>query len=166
MQVGIIADTHDNLEAVKEAVSRFQEHDVETIIHCGDVIAPPIIPFFEGFRLHVVLGNNDGEVAGLRSAIDNLTSGGICHGRFGVIELDGLRIAALHGERLDEVDACARSGAFDLVCHGHHHESRCEEIEGTQVVNPGGHFPTIPPEHRQIAILDTGSEAIEFHNLA
>lgn len=166
MQVGIISDTHDNVPAVERAVETFREADVEAILHCGDVIAPPVIPFFEGFEFHLVFGNNDGEEVGLRNAVANLDPTGHCHGRFGVIEFDGLRIAALHGERLDDVNRYAEDGGFDLVCFGHHHERSIEQVDGTTVVNPGAHFPTVPEEHRTVAILETSDGTVEHRSIA
>lgn len=165
MHVGIISDTHDNVHAVNRAIDAFHAHDVGSIIHCGDVIAPPVIPAFDGFEFHLVFGNNDGEAVGLRSAVAQLDPTGLCHGRFAVIEYDGVRIAALHGEDLDEVSRYAESGAFDLVCHGHHHEKRLEELPETLVLNPGAHFPLVPDEHRTIAIFDTNDLEIEFVNI-
>lgn len=166
MKVGIISDTHDNVAAVKAAVETFSRADVGPIVHCGDVIAPPVIPFFDGFEFHLVFGNNDGETVGLRSAVADLEPTGHCHGRFGIIEFDGVRIAALHGEDLDEVTQYAESGAFDLVCHGHHHETRLETVGDTTVLNPGAHFPTVPEAHQTVAILDTATHEIELQALA
>ena len=56
MRLGIVSDTYDNVAAIERATERFPE-EVETLIHCGDFIVPPVLPFFEGFTLHGVLGN-------------------------------------------------------------------------------------------------------------
>ncbi len=165
MNVGIISDTHDNVAAVEAAVETFSDAGVEAIVHCGDVIAPPVIPFYEGFEFHLVFGNNDGEEVGLRSAVADLSPSGHCHGRFAVIEFDGVRLAALHGEDLAEVNRYADSGAFDYVCYGHHHESRLDDREDTTFVNPGAHFPTVPAEHRTVAILDTASHQVTLERI-
>ena len=165
MRIGIIADTHDNVHAVEAAVDIFEQSAVDAIVHCGDVIAPPVIPLFDGVEFHLVLGNNDGEIVGLRSAIADLEPAGHCHGRFGVMEFDGLRLAALHGEDLADVDRYARSGAFDVVCYGHHHETRHEMVDGTTVINPGGHFPTVPDEHRRVVTVTTDDGSVDFHRV-
>lgn len=162
MLVGIISDTHDNVDAVERAMAVFDEAGVEAIVHCGDVIAPPVIPFFDGVEFHLVFGNNDGETVGLRSAVADLTPSGHCHGRFAVIEFDGVRLAVLHGEELDEVDRYVDSGSFDLVCYGHHHERRLDEMEETIVLNPGAHFPTVSEKDRTVAILDTDGPDIDL----
>ncbi|WP_122089639.1 metallophosphoesterase [Halalkalicoccus subterraneus] len=162
MRVGIIADTHDNVAAIERATDLFREQGIETLIHCGDFIAPPVLPFFEGFELHGVLGNNDGEVAGLESGFEAI--GGELHGRFADLELGGKRFAVLHGESKEEVEGYAESGEYDYVCYGHHHEREERTVGDTVVLNPGAHFPTVPEDHRSIAILDTEGD-VEFHRV-
>ncbi len=165
MHVGIVADTHDNVEAARAATDVFEEEGVEVIVHCGDFVAPPVIDAFEGFELHGVLGNNDGEISGLEAAFDALGTGSELHGRFADLEFDGLSMAVLHGESLAEVRALAAGETYDYVCYGHHHEREHETDGRTTVVNPGAHFPTVPADHRTVAILDTLSESVRFRSV-
>lgn len=163
MRVGIISDTHDNVAAVERATETFREQGIETLIHCGDFIAPPVIPFFEEFSLHGVLGNNDGEVEGLERAFEDID--GDLHGRFADLELGGARFGVLHGESKAEVEGYAESGEFDFVLYGHHHEREQREVGGTVVINPGAQFPTVPDEHRTVAIVDTDSGDVSFERV-
>lgn len=166
MHVGIVSDTHDNVDAAERAAGIFEADDVEVVVHCGDFVAPPTLPAFEGFELHGVLGNNDGEVAGLMAGFDALGNGSELHGRFADLAFDDCSIAVLHGESLAEVRAVAAAGRYDVVCYGHHHRRDRTEEGRTTLVNPGAHFPTIPDEHRTVAILDTRSGAVEFRSVA
>ena len=165
MNVGLIADTHDNTDAIQRATDLFTEEGVEVVVHCGDFVAPPVIPLFEGFELHGVLGNNDGEVSGLESAFASLGRGSELHNRFATLEFDGLSFAVLHGESRAEVDAIAASEAYDFVCYGHHHEREHREEGRTTLVNPGAQFPTVSDEHRTVAIVDTRSEGVRFRSV-
>ena len=68
MKIGILSDTHDDIDNVKEAIYRFKEQKVELIIHAGDFVFPGIIDEFKTSqnedwhpKLVGVLGNNDGE---------------------------------------------------------------------------------------------------------
>ncbi len=163
MKVGVISDTHDNVEAIERAAERFREAGVETLIHCGDFIAPPVLEFFEGFEFHGVLGNNDGEVAGLESGFESIE--GELHGRFAELEFGGKRFAVLHGESLEAVEEHAESGEYDYVCYGHHHEHERRAVGDTVVVNPGAHFPTVPEEHRTVAVVDTRTGEVTFERV-
>lgn len=166
MHIGLIADTHDNVTAVESAVEVFAAAGVEVVLHCGDYVAPLVIPYFDGFELHGVLGNNDGETRGLYAAFDALGGGSELHGRFADLEFDGLSFAVLHGESLAEVRALAAAETYDYVCYGHHHERELTETGRTTVLNPGAHFPTVPDDHRTVAILDTLSESVRFESIA
>ncbi|MFB6298898.1 MAG: metallophosphoesterase [Halobacteriales archaeon] len=166
MQLGIIADTHDNVTAAEAAVELFADHGVETIIHCGDFIAPPMLPIFEGFELHGVLGNNDGERDGLELFFDDLGNDSQLHGRYAELEFDGTRLFVLHGDQGKEtVEEYTAEGAYDYVLYGHFHEAEQRDVDGTTVINPGGHFPMVPTEHRSVVTLDTAEETVTFHGI-
>jgi putative phosphoesterase len=166
MRLGVISDTHDNVRAVERAVSVFEREGCDTLVHCGDFIAPPVLPFFEGFEVHGVLGNNDGELDGLEAGFRALGRESELHGRRADLAFDGTRVAVLHGESLDDVNDLAASGAYDLVCYGHHHEHDEHEVEGCTVLNPGAHFPTVPDEHRTFATYDTDTGTVTFHDVS
>jgi len=166
--IGVVSDTHDNVNAVESIVETFEDEGVDTVIHCGDYIAPPVLPFFDSdaFELHGVLGNNDGEVKGLNAAFDAIDAE--LHGRFADLNIEGARFAVLHGESKDEVEALAESDAYDYVLYGHYHVKKKRNVGGTTVLNPGAHFPTVPDEHRTVALVDTekeGTDSVRFERV-
>ena len=63
MRIGIISDTHDDIENVQKAIEIFNTEKVQYVIHAGDYIFPGIIVEFKKLnaKLIGVLGNNDGE---------------------------------------------------------------------------------------------------------
>ncbi|MHC1592429.1 MAG: metallophosphoesterase family protein, partial [Candidatus Helarchaeales archaeon] len=74
-KIGIMSDSHDNIEAVKKAVKIFNEHDVMQVLHAGDIISPFVS--FLAFKdlkceFHAVFGNNDGERTGLVKQFENI----------------------------------------------------------------------------------------------
>ncbi|WP_247730454.1 metallophosphoesterase [Halovivax limisalsi] len=165
MHVGIISDTHDDVEAAQRARTVFEHDGVEVVIHCGDYVAPPTLSAFEGVEVHGVLGNNDGEIGGLHAAFDALGEGSELHGRFAELTFDGVSFAVLHGESTAEVDAIAASETYDVVCYGHHHEREHREVGRTVVLNPGAHYGRVPPDHRTVAVVDTETEAVGFREV-
>jgi putative phosphoesterase len=163
--IGVVSDTHDNVSAVKDIVEAFEDEGVDTVLHSGDYIAPPVLRFFDtdAFELHGVLGNNDGEVDGLKAAFDSMDAE--LHGRFADLTLEGARFAVLHGEDKEEVEEYAESDEYDYVLYGHYHVKEKRDVDGTTVLNPGAHFPTVPDEQRTVALVDTekeGTEAVRF----
>ena len=163
MQIGIISDTHDNVPAVDEAMDAFESRGVDAVIHCGDFIAPPVIPHLDrdGIDVHAVRGNNDGEREGLVAAFDAL-AGGTLHGRFAELTFDDRDFAVLHGEEKPLIESLAASGEYDYVVHGHWHVREERAVDDTVVVNPGAQFPTVPQENRTIAVIETDGDTVEF----
>jgi len=163
MLVGIVADTHDNLDLVEAAVETFEERDVETVVHCGDIVAPfSAAPFDSDFAFHAVRGNNDGEWA-LQSAIDEF---GTYHGEMAELTLDGTELGVYHGTSEAIVEALVASANYDYVLHGHTHERTHEVFEGTVQINPGGIAFAGAPEPFSVAVLDTETGEVEFEELA
>ncbi|WP_049929017.1 YfcE family phosphodiesterase [Halopiger goleimassiliensis] len=165
MNIGIVSDTHDNVDAIERAVEIFEEEGVEVVVHCGDFVAPLMIDYFGDFELHGVLGNNDGDVANLQAAFDALGGESELHGRFASLEFDGLSFAVLHGEHEEEVEAIAAGETYDFVCYGHHHQRELAEEGRTTVINPGAHVLARSDDDRTVAIVDTLSESVRFRSV-
>lgn len=164
MELGIVSDTHDDLDVVAAAVDLFDGH-VDAVVHCGDFVAPfAALPFDADFDFYAVRGNNDGEW-GLAETVDGF---GTYFGEFGSIEMDDVEIAIYHGTSLALVEALVESGLYDYVLHGHTHQRAHEAADGTIRLNPGG----VPIEADSDAeppagiVLDTDSGEVEFHDLA
>jgi len=110
MKLGIVADTHDNLDVIQEAVDLFSG-EVDAVIHCGDIVAPfSVTPFDAEFDFYAVRGNNDGEWA-LKDTVRNF---GAYLGEMGELSLGGARVAIYHGTNNKIVDALVDCGTYDL----------------------------------------------------
>jgi len=167
MQIGIVSDTHDNLDLVDRAVDFLESEGVARVIHCGDIVAPfSATPFdSDNFEFYAVRGNNDGEWA-LSKTVDEF---GTYMGDCGRLTVDGVSIAVYHGTNKLLREALVDSGEYDYVLHGHTHERTLEARNGTVRVNPGGLPIPGSDDTFHVATLDTeqsGTEAITHHELA
>ncbi len=151
MQIGIISDTHGDLNTTQKAVRMFESLEVDEVIHCGDLCDPPVVSLFSAWPTHFVFGNMDDQVM-LRGAIE--TSGQTCHERFGQVQREGRRIAFLHGDDGRLLRETIRRGSWDLVCHGHTHVAVQYVEESTLVINPGAIWRTGLPS---VAVVDLPS---------
>jgi putative phosphoesterase len=162
MHVGVVSDTHDNLDLADSAAELFDERGVEAVIHCGDVVAPfTATPFDRGFEFYAVRGNNDGEWA-LSSAIEEF---GTYLGEMGELTLGGAEFAVYHGTAEPIVEALVACGEYDYVCRGHTHERVIEERSGTVHLNPGGLPIEGADDEYHVATVDTGTGAVEHHRI-
>jgi len=162
MNVGIVSDTHDNADKVEAAVAVFEDAGVETVVHCGDFVAPfSVTPFAGDWEFYAVRGNNDGEWA-VDATVEEF---GTYLGEMGELTLDGREIAVYHGTSGAIVDALVECGTYDYVFHGHTHEAGTEQYEGTVRVNPGGISIPPAPSPFSVATLETESGELDFHEL-
>jgi putative phosphoesterase len=138
MLIGIISDTHDNLPAIEKAVNRLNDERVNLVLHAGDYVAPFVIQKFKALnaKLVGVFGNNDGDHELLKKRFGETDNCEI-RGRFAEINAEGFRIALLHGDETELLDALVNSQGFDAVVNGHFHVTGVRKQGKTLVLNPG-----------------------------
>lgn len=138
MLIGIISDTHDNLQQIEKAINYFNKAKAELVLHAGDYCAPFTIPKFKHLncKLIGVFGNNDGDHELLKTRFKE-TQNCEQHGRFAQIDADGYKIALLHGDEPELLFALIGSQSFNAVVHGHSHNKGIEQRGNTLIINPG-----------------------------
>ncbi|MFB6175194.1 MAG: metallophosphoesterase [Candidatus Nanohalobium sp.] len=161
MKLGIVSDTHDNIELAEEAVNFFEKQECEVVIHCGDMVAPFTAELFDAeFEFHAVRGNNDGEW-NLKSTVNQF---GEFYNNIAELEVEGLKICVYHGTEEEIVEGLVGKD-YDFVFRGHTHEKKVAEHSGTVEVNPGGiRFPD-QEERFHVATMDTENRELEFHRI-
>ncbi len=135
MKILVISDTHDNLLAIKKFLEKIKNEKINYILHAGDIVAPFTLKLFNGFKFIGVYGNNDGERNLLRETAKSL--GFKLEKDFEVIELEGRKIALIHGTERQIVDALIKSQLYDVVISGHTHKVEQQKIGKTLAINPG-----------------------------
>ncbi|HET8685349.1 MAG TPA: metallophosphoesterase [Methanosarcina sp.] len=162
--IGIISDSHDNMNALRKAVEFFNDRGVKTVLHAGDIISPFTARAFQELKpkLYFVFGNNDGDKLTLTKRLEEI--GAVSCGYFGDLTIDGLHIALLHGTNESLVKALARSGEFDVVVRGHTHEPGVKIIEGVTVINPGESSGVLSGRST-VAVLEIANLNVEITQL-
>ena len=119
MLIGVVADTHDNLAKLRQALLQFKSAGVELVLHAGDMVSPFVaVPFQEaGLRVIGVFGNNDGDKLYLRERFSGV---GELHFGPHELELSGRRVVLMHEPRA--LEALIASGKYDLIVYGHTHK--------------------------------------------
>ena len=142
MKICIVSDSHDRSDALAQAVREGAADGAEAVIHCGDVIGTQTLgaAMSVGLPLHVIHGNNLGDLMSLNRWARE--SGGLLqyHGADARLDLDGRRIFVVHYPEYGYAMAC--TGDWDLVCCGHSHVAAVERVDNvkqgrTWFVNPG-----------------------------
>jgi uncharacterized protein len=134
MRIAILSDTHSRHATIETALQLVEQAQVELILHCGDIEDSEAVWHFPG-RTHFVFGNCDTERASIRQAVYGI--GATLHEPFGHLELDGVKIAWLHGDDRRLMDQVEQSEEFDYLFYGHTHVADERRTGRTRVINPG-----------------------------
>jgi putative phosphoesterase len=171
MVLGILSDIHDNIWKLAAALEALRTADV--VLCCGDLCSPFIVhQLGRGFGkpIHVVFGNNDGDLYRITANARNYPHI-LLHGELFRGEFDGKAVAMVHYD--SQARPIAASGAFDLVAFGHNHAHEISTLGRTLAVNPGaimgakfaadGTAIEVPSTY---AVYDTAAHAATCHELA
>jgi hypothetical protein len=164
MKVGVIADTHDHLDAIRRAVDIFYEEGVEVLIHAGDFVAPFTEQPFRMLNAPLVgiFGNNDGDKLLLKEKYRENGVGELYEDPH-ELELATKKIIVTHRPMI--VKALVASGVYDVVVYGHTHRAIIEREsdnsrdrgERTWIINPGECCGYIT-KRKTVALLDLENE--------
>jgi len=161
MLLGVMADTHDRLPLIDEAVARLNESRVELVFHAGDFIAPFVVPHYKPLRASLigVYGNNDAEREVLKRSFSELKAQ--IRGRFAEVDIGKMKIAMTHGEEDELLRSLIDAESYDVVVHGHTHEVNTYRKGKTLVINPGETCGYLTGEST-IALLRTETLDVEI----
>ena len=144
MHIAIVADSHDHLDMIRQAVDLARDRACETILVLGDLCSPFAMAAFKPFpgRIYGVYGNNDGDRIRLDRAAALIGADFSPDPR--ALELGGKRFFMMHEPYL--VEEAALSGRYDYVLYGHLHQA--EDRRAQRLAAWGrrgdGHVPPEP----------------------
>lgn len=142
MKICIVSDSHDNRFLLQTAVMDAKARGAESVLHCGDVVAPTTLRILNpiGLPVHVIHGNNTGDMFSMSRLSNNDDSVVKYYGQDAGINLADKKIFMVHYPHYAE--AMATTGDWDIVMCGHDHKASIKEIknikgEMTLFINPG-----------------------------
>lgn len=177
MRIGVISDTHGNINAFRRALELFG--DVDMIVHAGDVLyhpprlgcsdgydIPAFVEVLNGLDVPVVMaqGNCDPQVYEELLEMPSQSP-------FAYVTRDDVRIVANHGHLLTReamIDLGRRYKA-DYFISGHTHVPVLDDVGGLVLMNPGS--PAIPKYERDGRLIpsvglitDIGASVIDLES--
>jgi len=136
VKIAVMADSHDNCDALARALSLASRRGVQHVIHLGDVISAFTSRVFKahfGGEITILFGNNDGDRVALMEKFSPLGA------RFfhppTTIQVGGIVIAAMHEPLFPEF--LSASKRFQAIMWGHTHQLEIKEMDGVLALNPG-----------------------------
>ncbi len=156
MKIGILSDTHNNIELTQKAVEIFREAKAELVLHAGDITSPKMLGLFEGLNVRFAQGNGDIDSEALNAESARLGFGPI--EECAVLTADGKKIVLFHGNNIPLFRQSVASGEYDYVVKGHTHIFENYLSGNTRVINPGALYGA---EEFSVAVLDTATGKVE-----
>ena len=134
MKIGIMADTHDNLNNIKKAVEVFNQEKIDLLLHSGDFVSPFTARELKYIRCSLVgvFGNNDGDRLFL---LDQFQKIGSIYPEPYKATLEGKNIILFH--KNDVIKELAKSQCYDVIIYGHNHQTEVKRVGKTLIINPG-----------------------------
>ena len=162
MLIGVISDTHDNMPMIEKAIKKLNEEKVDLVLHAGDYVSPFVIPKFKALnaKLIGVFGNNDGDHEFLKKRFSETENCEI-RGRFAEIDANGFKIALLHGDETELLNALINCEGFDVVITGHVHSVGVRKKGKILIVNSGEVCGYLSGKST-LALLDTEKRAAKI----
>jgi uncharacterized protein len=162
MLIGLMADSHDRVPAIRELLERMAERGVGMVLHAGDYCSPfSLAPFHElNIAVAGVFGRNDGDHEGLKAyAAKGMTE---LFESPHSMQVGDRRILVVH----DQGEVAERSlEAHEIIVHGFTHRAELTELAGGAIIiNPGeacGWLYGTP----SAAILDLETKHVDFISL-
>ena len=136
MQIGIVSDTHNNLNNIDKIISLFNEEKVSLVIHTGDIASAKSLEKFSKLdsKLVGVYGNNDRKEKGIKEIAES--NDFTFQEPPKTLSLCNKNIAIFHEP--DSIDSyLLKNEDIDIVIHGHTHRYRNETKNGILFFNPG-----------------------------
>lgn len=144
MLVGVVSDSHDNLQLLRRVLTELLSHRVQLVFHLGDFISPFTVRLIREIIGEITLigikGNNDGDIYQLLQLFTQYKW--TFKAEPSVISVNDKRILIVHGysgveETIKLINAWASSLNVDAILYGHTHKVDLRKVNGKLILNPG-----------------------------
>ena len=159
MKIGLTGDTHNNLKNVAKICDIFNSHDLDFVIHTGDISLPKTLKAFDLLNapLKGVFGNNDqGDKESLLKVCEE--KGFLFEEKLKIRMSDKNFLFAIHDPN-DIEDDFYKKG--NIIVHGHTHRFRDEVYKETHIFNPG-ECAGMMKGMNKIGIIETEDPSMEI----
>jgi predicted phosphodiesterase len=136
VRVGIVADTYDNRDGLRQLLDRLLVGGARWLFHCGGLGSASLVDLLKPWRLYMVAGERERDRAAIEAALQRNRLQALLSTEL-TVTLEGARIGLCRGDNLALVNRWAKSGDFDYIFHGHTLRRRDEMVGRTRVINPG-----------------------------
>ncbi len=137
MKIAVFSDSHDNIDALKNALEVVKKLDITQGIHLGDFSSPPAMELIAqaGIPWTCVWGNIDYDKIALYTIAKPYNTIDVSDGDFREVTIADRSLFLTHYPEIARL--AALSGKYDAMFHGHTHRAAQEILGNTLLANPG-----------------------------
>ena len=150
MKIGVISDTHLNVSDDRlEKIVEDYFHDVDLILHAGDIVDLDVLDVFKDKKVYAVSGNMDHD--SVKEVFPEKR----------ILEIEGRRIGLIHGWGSPfglEEKVIREFENVECIVYGHTHRAMNEVRDGILLFNPGSPTDRRFAKHNSVGILAVEEE--------
>ncbi len=136
VKVGIVSDTYDNREGLRQLLDRFLVGGAHWLFHCGGLGSVNLVELLKPWQIYIVAGEKERERQAIEVALQKARLQATLPPSL-TATLEGFRIGLCRGDDMLLVNRWAKSGDFDYIFYGHTLRRVDNVIGKTRVINPG-----------------------------
>jgi putative phosphoesterase len=136
VRVGVVADTYDNREGLKQLLDHFLVGGARWLFHCGGFGSANLVDLLKPWQVYIVAGERERERQAIAAALQRARLQSILPTEL-TATIESVRIGLCRGDNMALVNRWAKSGEFDYIFYGHTLRRRDEMRGRTRVINPG-----------------------------
>jgi uncharacterized protein len=136
VRVGVVSDSYDNRDGLRQLLDRFLVGGARWLIHCGGLGSASLVDLLKPWRVYIVAGERERDRTAIEAALQRARLQSFLPTEM-TTTIEGVRIGLCRGDDMALVNRWAKSGEFDYIFYGHSLRRRDEMRGHTRVINPG-----------------------------
>jgi len=136
MKIGVVADTCDNREGLKQLLDRFLVGGARWLFHCGGLGSAGMVDLVKPWQVHIVAGEREPNRQAIELALQKARLQAFLPTEMKLI-VESVRIGLCRGDDMNVVNQWGRSGQFDYIFHGFTLRRSDRSVGSTRIINPG-----------------------------
>ena len=136
VKIGIVADTYDNRDGLRQLLDRYLVGGAHWLFHCGGLGSANLVDLLKPWQIYIVAGEKERDRQAIELALQKARLQAALPTSL-TTTIEGFRIAMCRGDDMPLVSRWAKSGEFDFIFYGHSLHRADNLVGKTRVINPG-----------------------------
>lgn len=136
VKVGVLADTYDNRDGLRQLLDRFLVGGARWLLHCGGLGSAELVDLLKPWPLYIVAGAKERNRPAIETALQKARLQATLPTTL-ITTIEGFRIGLCRGDDMSIVNRWSKSGEFDYIFYGYTLRRSDNSVGRTRIINPG-----------------------------